>query len=116
MTSTHSANTICCAAALANLQVIRKERLIDNVVKLAPILADGIRLGRQQKLAHGLRNLQRGEMRFLNRHLSRLFPVARRTTRIRTRRLDRCAAAAPLHERHRYCHTHGLRFAEILSG
>jgi 4-aminobutyrate aminotransferase / (S)-3-amino-2-methylpropionate transaminase / 5-aminovalerate transaminase len=43
MTSTHSANTICCAAALANLQVIRKEKLIDNVVALAPMLAEGVR-------------------------------------------------------------------------
>jgi len=43
MTSTHSANTVCCAAALANLQAIRKEKLIDNVQKLAPILADGVK-------------------------------------------------------------------------
>ncbi|MBI4582386.1 MAG: aspartate aminotransferase family protein [Planctomycetes bacterium] len=43
MTSTHSANTICCAAALANLRAIRHERLIDNVVRLAPILAEGVR-------------------------------------------------------------------------
>lgn len=42
MTSTHSANTICCAAALANLRAIRNEDLIGNARKLAPILADGV--------------------------------------------------------------------------
>ena len=42
MTSTHSANTICCAAALANLQAIRDEHMIENVVRLAPILAEGM--------------------------------------------------------------------------
>jgi 4-aminobutyrate aminotransferase-like enzyme len=41
MTSTHSANTICCAAALANLQIIRDEKLIDNAAKLAPVLRRG---------------------------------------------------------------------------
>ncbi len=43
MTSTHSANTVCCAAALANLRAIRNEDLIGNVRKLAPILADGVK-------------------------------------------------------------------------
>jgi 4-aminobutyrate aminotransferase-like enzyme len=42
MTSTHSANTICAAAALANLRVIRDERLIENAAALAPILAEGL--------------------------------------------------------------------------
>lgn len=42
MTSTHSANTVCCAAALANLRVIRHDKLIDNAKRLAPILAEGI--------------------------------------------------------------------------
>ena len=42
MTSTHSANPICAAAALANLQVIRKEGLIENVVRLGPVLAEGV--------------------------------------------------------------------------
>jgi len=41
MTSTHSANPICVAAALANLQVIRKERLVENAARLAPVLAEG---------------------------------------------------------------------------
>lgn len=43
MTSTHSANTVCCAAALANLRTIRHEKLIENVAKLAPILAEGVK-------------------------------------------------------------------------
>jgi 4-aminobutyrate aminotransferase-like enzyme len=41
MTSTHSANPICAAAALANLRVIRKENLVENAARLAPILAEG---------------------------------------------------------------------------
>ncbi len=41
MTSTHSANPICAAAALANLELIEKEGLIENAANLAPILADG---------------------------------------------------------------------------
>jgi len=43
MTSTHSANPICSAAALANLEVIEKEGLIDNAAALAPVMADGCR-------------------------------------------------------------------------
>ncbi|MEX0776611.1 MAG: aspartate aminotransferase family protein [Phycisphaeraceae bacterium] len=41
MTSTHSANTVCAAAALANLRVIRKEKLVQNAAQLAPVLAKG---------------------------------------------------------------------------
>ncbi len=41
MTSTHSANPICSAAALANLEVIEKENLVANAAKLAPMLAEG---------------------------------------------------------------------------
>jgi 4-aminobutyrate aminotransferase-like enzyme len=41
MTSTHSANAICAAAALANLKVIRREKLVENAAKLAPVLAEG---------------------------------------------------------------------------
>jgi 4-aminobutyrate aminotransferase/diaminobutyrate-pyruvate transaminase/4-aminobutyrate aminotransferase/(S)-3-amino-2-methylpropionate transaminase len=41
MTSTHSANPLCSAAALANLRVIRKEGLIENAARLAPVLAEG---------------------------------------------------------------------------
>ena len=44
MTSTHSANPICCAAALANLEVIESEGLIQRAAELGLILADRIRL------------------------------------------------------------------------
>lgn len=43
MTSTHSANPICSAAALANLKVIKDEGLIENTAQLAPVLAEGTR-------------------------------------------------------------------------
>ena len=41
MTSTHSANPICSAAALANLEIVESEGLTENAAKLAPVLADG---------------------------------------------------------------------------
>ena len=41
MTSTHCANPVCAAAALANLRVIRTERLAESAAALAPVLADG---------------------------------------------------------------------------
>ena len=43
MTSTHSANPVCSAAGLANLEVLEKENLFDNVNQLAPVLAEGCR-------------------------------------------------------------------------
>ena len=43
MTSTHSGNPICSAAALANLKIIREEKLIDNAAALAPVMAEGCR-------------------------------------------------------------------------
>lgn len=52
MTSTHSANPLCCAAALANLQVIRREGLIENARRLAPRLRAG--LERIQRAAGGI--------------------------------------------------------------
>ncbi|MCB9867840.1 MAG: aspartate aminotransferase family protein [Phycisphaerales bacterium] len=51
MTSTHSANPVCCAAALANLQTIRREGLIENAARLAPVLREG--LERIQRAADG---------------------------------------------------------------
>jgi 4-aminobutyrate aminotransferase-like enzyme len=42
MTSTHSANPVCSAAALANLELIREECLIENAARLAPTLAAGV--------------------------------------------------------------------------
>jgi 4-aminobutyrate aminotransferase-like enzyme len=47
MTSTHSANPVCCAAAIANLRIIRDEGLIENSARLAPILAEGLERMRQ---------------------------------------------------------------------
>jgi 4-aminobutyrate aminotransferase-like enzyme len=43
MTSTHSANPVCAAAALANLRAIREEKLIDNAARLAPVLTAGLK-------------------------------------------------------------------------
>ncbi len=40
MTSTHTANPICCAATLANLQALEDEDAVGNVARLAPILAE----------------------------------------------------------------------------
>ena len=39
MTSTHSGNPICCAAALANLNVIQQKKLVQNSAKLGKVLA-----------------------------------------------------------------------------
>ena len=41
MTSTHSANPICSAAALANLGVIEKENLVQNAANLEAVLIEG---------------------------------------------------------------------------
>jgi 4-aminobutyrate aminotransferase/diaminobutyrate-pyruvate transaminase/4-aminobutyrate aminotransferase/(S)-3-amino-2-methylpropionate transaminase len=38
MTSTHSANPVCCAAALANINIIQKEKLVENAAKLGKTL------------------------------------------------------------------------------
>ena len=51
MTSTHSANPVCAAAALANLELIEKEKLIENAAKLAPVLREGAE--RIQKAGRG---------------------------------------------------------------
>ncbi|MGC8862564.1 MAG: aspartate aminotransferase family protein [Armatimonadota bacterium] len=40
MTSTHSANPVCAAAALANIEVILEENLVANARNLEPILLD----------------------------------------------------------------------------
>ena len=38
MTSTHSGNPLCCAAALANIEVIEREKLIENSAKVGLVL------------------------------------------------------------------------------
>jgi 4-aminobutyrate aminotransferase-like enzyme len=40
MTSTHTANPICCAATLANLQALEDEDAVGNAARLAPRLAE----------------------------------------------------------------------------
>ncbi|MDH7603206.1 MAG: aspartate aminotransferase family protein, partial [Armatimonadota bacterium] len=40
MTSTHSANPVCAAAALANIETILEERLVDNARSLEPVLLE----------------------------------------------------------------------------
>ena len=43
MTSTHTGNPVCCAAALANLKKIIREKLADNASMLEPILSSGLK-------------------------------------------------------------------------
>ena len=38
MTSTHSGNAVCCAAALASIETILEEKLIENAARLGPVL------------------------------------------------------------------------------
>jgi len=38
MTSTHSGNTVCCAAALASIEAVFAEGLIENAARLGPVL------------------------------------------------------------------------------
>jgi 4-aminobutyrate aminotransferase-like enzyme len=42
MTSTHSGNPVCCAAALANLEVLVEERLVENAAALDIPLRTGL--------------------------------------------------------------------------
>ncbi len=42
MTSTHSANPICCAAAIANLQIIDRQKLVKNCAKMGERLHAGL--------------------------------------------------------------------------
>ena len=41
MTSTHSANPLCAAAALANLEAIEEEDMVANAARLEPVLREG---------------------------------------------------------------------------
>ena len=43
MTSTHTGNPVCVAAALANLKKIANDKLTENAAKLGPILLEGLR-------------------------------------------------------------------------
>ncbi len=42
MTSTHTGNPVCCAAALANLKKIASEKLAENAAALEPVLLAGL--------------------------------------------------------------------------
>jgi 4-aminobutyrate aminotransferase/diaminobutyrate-pyruvate transaminase/4-aminobutyrate aminotransferase/(S)-3-amino-2-methylpropionate transaminase len=41
--STHTGNPICCAAALANVDLILNERLVDNARRMGEVLQEGLR-------------------------------------------------------------------------
>lgn len=41
--STHTGNPVCCAAALANIELILKEDLAGNAARLEPVLQEGLR-------------------------------------------------------------------------
>ena len=40
MTSTHSGNPVCCAAALANIEVIEQEKLVENSARVGQVLKE----------------------------------------------------------------------------
>jgi 4-aminobutyrate aminotransferase/diaminobutyrate-pyruvate transaminase/4-aminobutyrate aminotransferase/(S)-3-amino-2-methylpropionate transaminase len=43
MTSTHSGNPVCCAAALASIEVIEQEKLVENAAKVGLVLQEHLR-------------------------------------------------------------------------
>jgi 4-aminobutyrate aminotransferase / (S)-3-amino-2-methylpropionate transaminase / 5-aminovalerate transaminase len=43
MTSTHTGNPVCCAAAIANLRKITREKLTHNAAALEPVLLSGLK-------------------------------------------------------------------------
>jgi 4-aminobutyrate aminotransferase/diaminobutyrate-pyruvate transaminase/4-aminobutyrate aminotransferase/(S)-3-amino-2-methylpropionate transaminase len=50
MSSTHSGNPVCCAAALASIDVILEEGLIGNSVRLGSVLTERLReIGRKHR-------------------------------------------------------------------
>ena len=42
MTSTHTGNPVCCAAALANIDLMFKEKLVENAATVGKILGEGL--------------------------------------------------------------------------
>ncbi len=48
MTSTHTGNPVCCAAALANIDLILKEDLTGNALRMGAILQDRINRMKQR--------------------------------------------------------------------
>ena len=72
MTSTHTGNPVCCAAALASVQKILREDLTGNAARLEPVLLEGIRQIQKKHpevighvsargLVGGLQTLKRGK-------------------------------------------------------
>jgi 4-aminobutyrate aminotransferase / (S)-3-amino-2-methylpropionate transaminase / 5-aminovalerate transaminase len=55
MTSTHTGNAVCAAAAAANIQVIKAEKLVENAARLGVVLAEGakrIQAASKGKIGH----------------------------------------------------------------
>lgn len=52
MTSTHTGNPVCCAAAQASVQKIIRENLTGNAAKLEPILLEGLRKIQKKHPSH----------------------------------------------------------------
>jgi len=52
MTSTHTGNPVCCAAALANLEIIDEEQLVDHARERGEILQKALRLLREEFSEH----------------------------------------------------------------
>lgn len=48
MTSTHTGNPVCCAAALANIKRIQEAHLTDNAAALGPVLLEGLQAIQRQ--------------------------------------------------------------------
>jgi len=43
MTSTHSANPVCCAAAIANLELLDREKLVENSARMGTVLHEELK-------------------------------------------------------------------------
>jgi 4-aminobutyrate aminotransferase / (S)-3-amino-2-methylpropionate transaminase / 5-aminovalerate transaminase len=50
--STHTGNPVCCAAALANVNLILKEALVENAARTGAVLHDGLRALQQKYPRH----------------------------------------------------------------
>jgi len=57
MTSTHTGNPVCCAAALASIDVILKEKLTQNAARMGAIMEEGL-LGLQRKYPDHIGSVQ----------------------------------------------------------
>ncbi|GAB6164606.1 4-aminobutyrate--2-oxoglutarate transaminase [Thermostilla marina] len=48
MTSTHTGNPVCCAAGLANLRILREERLVEHAAAMGRVLLPGLEAIRER--------------------------------------------------------------------